>query len=170
MFFRWITATELNNSGFEIQRGVEKNKYATVGFVRGKGTTTNQNEYTYADKDLADAKYYYRLKQVDFNGVYEFSNVIEVDVRSLEQYALEQNYPNPFNPTTTIGYVLKEKCNAKLTLLNGIGEEIAVLANSEQDKGYHKVDFNAVKLPSGIYFYQLKTGTYSAVKKMLLIK
>ena len=88
VILRWITATELNNSGFEIQRGVEKNKYATVGFVRGKGTTTNQNEYSYTDKELTDSKYFYRLKQVDFNGVYEFSNVVEIDVRSLEQYAL----------------------------------------------------------------------------------
>ncbi len=143
IILRWTTATELNNNGFEIQRKVAESDFATVGFVRGEGTTTNQKQYSYIDKDLVDGKYFYRLKQVDYNGSYEYSNVIEVDVRSLNEYALEQNFPNPFNPTTTIGYVLKEKSNAKLILLNAIGEEIAVLVNEEQDKGYHKVDFNA---------------------------
>ena len=143
VILKWTTATELNNNGFEIQRKVAESDFATIGFVSGEGTTTNQKEYSYIDKDLVDGKYFYRLKQVDYNGSYEYSNVIEVDVRSLNEYALEQNFPNPFNPTTTIGYVLKEKSNAKLILLNAIGEEVAVLVNEEQDKGYHKVDFNA---------------------------
>ena len=91
-------------------------------------------------------------------------------MRSLDEYALEQNYPNPFNPTTTIGYVLKDKSNAKLILLNAIGEEFAVLVNEEQDKGFHKIDFNAANLPSGVYFYQLIAGEFISVKKMILLK
>ena len=86
------------------------------------------------------------------------------------KFLLSQNYPNPFNPTTTIGYVLQDRSNAKLTLLNTIGEEIAVLVNEEQDKGYHKVEFNAANLPSGVYFYQLKAGEFISTKKMLLLK
>ena len=74
------------------------------------------------------------------------------------KFILSQNYPNPFNPTTTIGYVLQDRSNAKLTLLNTIGEEIAILVNEDQDKGYHNVEFNAANLPSGVYFYQLKSG------------
>jgi hypothetical protein len=170
VILRWTTATELNNNGFEIQRKVAESDFATVGFVRGEGTTTNQREYSYIDKDLVDGKYFYRLKQVDYNGTYEYSNEIEVDVRSLNDYALEQNYPNPFNPATTIGYVLKEKTTAKLILLNAIGEEVVVLVNEEQGKGYHKVDFNAANLPSGVYFYQLKAGEFTTVKKMILLK
>ena len=93
VILKWTTATELNNNGFEIQRKVAESDFATIGFVRGEGTTTNQREYSYIDKDLVDGKYFYRLKQVDYNGSYEYSNVIEVDVRSLNEYALEQNYP-----------------------------------------------------------------------------
>jgi hypothetical protein len=166
----WTTATELNNNGFEIQRGVSESDFATVGFVKGEGTTTNQKEYSYIDKNLVDGKYFYRLKQIDFNGTYEYSNVIEVDVRSLNEYALEQNFPNPFNPTTTIGYVLKEKSNAKLLLLNAIGEEIAVLVNEEQDKGFHKVELKAANLPSGVYFYRLQAGVFVQTRKMILLK
>ena len=170
VILKWTTATELNNNGFEIQRKVTESDFATVGFVKGEGTTTNQKEYSYIDKELTDGKYFYRLKQIDFNGAYEYTNAIEVDVRSLDEFTLEQNYPNPFNPATTIGYVLKEKCNAKLTLLNAIGEEVAVLINEEQDKGFHKVDFSSSNLPSGVYFYQLKAGDFISVKKMILLR
>ncbi|HAB54334.1 MAG TPA: hypothetical protein DCE80_19500 [Ignavibacteriales bacterium] len=170
VILRWITATELNNNGFEIQRGVENSDFVTIGFVRGSGTTTTQNDYSYTDNDLVDSKYFYRLKQVDFSGIYEYSNIVEIDVRDLDEYALEQNYPNPFNPTTNIGYVLKEKNDVKLVLLNGIGEEIEVIVNEQQDKGYHKIAFDASNYPSGVYFYKIKAGVYISVRKMLLIK
>jgi predicted GH43/DUF377 family glycosyl hydrolase len=170
VILKWTTATELNNNGFEIQRRVAESEFATIGFVRGEGTTTNQKEYSYVDKELNDGKYYYRLKQVDYNGTYEYSDAIEVEVRSLNEYTLEQNYPNPFNPTTTIGYVLKDKSNVKLMLLNAIGEEVTVLINEEQNKGFHKVEFNASTLPSGVYFYQLKAGEFIQTRKMLLLK
>jgi hypothetical protein len=170
IILKWTTATELNNNGFEIQRRVTENDFATIGFVRGEGTTTNQTEYSYIDKDLTDGKYYYRLKQIDFNGTYEYSSVVEVDVRSLDDYTLEQNYPNPFNPATTIGYVLKEKTNTKLILFSTIGEEIAVLVNEVQEKGFHKVNFNASAFTSGVYFYRLHAGDFVETKKMILLK
>jgi hypothetical protein len=104
------------------------------------------------------------------DGKFEYSKVVEVEVISLTSYSLEQNYPNPFNPSTTIKYGLKEKGNVKLTLLNLLGEEIAILVNEEQDKGYHKVELNAQNLPSGVYFYQLKAGNFIDTKKMILLR
>ena len=166
----WSTATELNNQGFEIQRKFGNNDFVTIGSVKGYGTTTSPNQYRYVDKLVDGGKYYYRLKQIDFNGMFEYSNEIEVEVRVLDKFTLEQNYSNPFNPTTTIGYILQEKSNTKLTILNSIGEEIAVLVNKEQDKGYHKVEFDASRLSSGVYFYQLKAGNFLETKKMVLMK
>ena len=166
----WSTATELNNQGFEIQRKYGSNDFVSVGSVKGNGTTTSPNQYSYVDKLIDGGKYFYRLKQMDFNGTFEYSDVVEVEVRLLDKFNLEQNYPNPFNPTTTIGYVLLEKSNAKLTLLNAIGEEIAVLVNEEQDKGYHKVEFDAANLPSGVYFYSLHSGSFVQTRKMILLK
>jgi photosystem II stability/assembly factor-like uncharacterized protein len=167
---KWTTATELNNHGFEIQRGKSKTELATIGFVSGEGTTTNPKEYSFIDKELDDGKYYYRLKQIDYNGSFEYSNVLEIDVRSLDDFKLEQNYPNPFNPTTSIGYILKVKTNVKLVLLNSLGEEVALLVNEEKDKGFHNVTLNAESLASGIYFYRLQVGDYVETKKMILIK
>ena len=68
VLLEWKTATELNNNGFEVQRKAAGSEFATIGFVKGQGTTTNQNEYSYIDKDLVDGKYFYRLKQIDYNG------------------------------------------------------------------------------------------------------
>ena len=167
---RWSTATELNNQGFEVQRKFGSNDFVTVGGVRGQGTTTSPNQYTYIDKLVDDGKYFYRLKQIDFSGKYEYSKIIEVDLKSLNNFALEQNYPNPFNPTTTIGYVLQEKGNTKLTLINLIGEEVAILVNEEQEKGYHKVEVNAANLPSGVYLYKLQAGNFTETKKLMLLK
>lgn len=166
----WSTATELNNNGFEIQRSTANSEFITVGFERGNGTTTNQSEYTYMDKNISAGNYSYRLKQIDFNGVFEYSDAIEVEVFNLDSYVLNQNYPNPFNPSTKIAYVLKEKTNVKILIMNALGEEVAVLVNQTQEQGYHQLDFNASNLPSGIYFYSLQTENYSDTKKMLLIK
>jgi photosystem II stability/assembly factor-like uncharacterized protein len=167
---KWTTATELNNLGFELQRRSTENEFVTIGFVKGEGTTTSKKEYSYIDKELDNGKYSYRLKQIDFSGMYNYSDVIEVDVRSVDEYALEQNYPNPFNPTTTIGFGVLEKSNVRITILNSIGEEVATILNEERESGYYQVEFNAVNLPSGVYFYRLKAGNFVQTKKMILMK
>lgn len=167
---KWSTATELNNNGFEIQRSLNNSEFVTVGFVKGNGTTTTNAEYTYVDKNLAQGSYSYRLKQIDYNGHYEYSEVVNVLVGSLDKYALVQNYPNPFNPSTTIGYILKDKSNVKLSVFNSLGEEIAILVNGQQEQGYYEVNFDAAGLPSGIYYYMINTGNFTQTKKMLLIK
>ena len=166
----WSTATELNNHGFEVQRSTEGTEFFTVGFVNGHGTTTEQHNYSYEDRNLNNGKYYYRLKQVDYDGSYEYSDVVEVEWRTFNSYLLEQNYPNPFNPSTTIGFGVQEKLNVKITILNSIGEEVAVAMNEEREPGFHQVEFNAANLPSGVYFYQLKAGSYVDTKKMVLMK
>ena len=170
VILNWSTATELNNFEFEVQRSFESSEFFTVGVVYGKGTTTEMQDYTYCDKNLSDGIYSYRLKQVDYNGSYEYSEVVEVEFRAFNSYLLEQNYPNPFNPTTTIGFGLQNKSNVKIVVLNSIGEEVAVVLNEERESGYHTVEFNAANLPSGVYFYQLKAGEFIQTKKMILLK
>lgn len=170
VLLKWATATENNNYGFEIERKSILSDFEVIGFVSGNGTTTEQQNYGYTDKNRFEGKNYYRLKQIDFGGSFEYSDVIEVEWRAFDTYLLEQNYPNPFNPLTTIGYGIKEKSNVKMIVVNAIGEEIAVLVNEEKESGYHTVEFNASRIPSGVYFYKLQAGEYTSVKKMLLIK
>lgn len=170
VILNWSTATELNNLGFEVQRSADAKEFFTVGFVNGHGTTTEQHTYTFSDKNLSNGKNFYRLKQVDYDGSYEYSNVIEVEWKAFNTYLLEQNYPNPFNPTTTIGFGIQNKSNVKIVVLNSIGEEVAVVLNEEREPGFHEVEFNAANLSSGVYFYLLKAGEFIEVKKMILLR
>ncbi|MFN3694220.1 MAG: T9SS type A sorting domain-containing protein, partial [Ignavibacterium sp.] len=166
----WTTASELNNHGFEIQRSANKSDFTTIGFVKGHGSTTQVQNYSFLDRSAFEGKYYYRLKQIDFNGLYNFSDVIEVDVRSIDNFALEQNYPNPFNSSTKISWQSPVGSYQVLKVLDILGSEIITLVNEYKEAGYHEVEFNSGSLASGVYFYQIQVGDFTDIKKMVLLK
>lgn len=166
----WATATEVNNFGFEIQRSGDKTNFLTLGFVKGKGTTNEYQNYSWKDKNPNPGINNYRLKQIDINGSFKYSDVIEFDSKPIDSYKLGQNYPNPFNPSTVIRFTLPTAGKVTLTIYNSLGEVVKTLINTSIETGYHEVHFNAENLPSGLYFYKLKAGTFTQTKKMLLIK
>jgi hypothetical protein len=112
----------------------------------------------------------YRLKQIDFDGQFEYSNIIEVDAGAPKQFALEQNYPNPFNPTTTISYQLPVASQVSLKVYDVLGREVMTLVNGEQEAGVYNLSLNGATLSSGIYFYRLQSGNFVQTKKMMLVK
>ena len=166
----WITATELNNSGFDIEKSTDNSSWNKIGFVSGNGTSTEVHNYSFADQNPFVGTSYYRLKQIDFDGTTEYSNTIEVVYGAVSDFALEQNYPNPFNPTTKINYSIKEKGNVELKIFDLLGSEIAVLVNEEKDPGNYDVSFDASSLSSGVYLYTIKSGSFVQTRKMLLMK
>jgi hypothetical protein len=166
----WTTATELNNQLFEIERRTEAGQFSTIGYVEGHGTTTEPQNYSYTDVTVTTGIYYYRLKQLDFLGSYEYFDEIEVDVNGPLSFDLEQNYPNPFNPSTNIKYSVPETGDIRLSVYNLIGEEVAVLVDGFSEAGFFEVTFNASSLTSGAYFYKLQSGNNVVAKKMLLMK
>jgi photosystem II stability/assembly factor-like uncharacterized protein len=171
LILNWSTATETNNQGFEILRFAQNDsEWQMIGFVPGFGTTTEPKSYSYTDSEVLTGEYTYRLKHIDFDGSYEYSQEVEVEVATPFTFSLEQNYPNPFNPNTTIKYSIPELSNVKLLLFNLLGEEVTTLVNEEKNAGNYSVEFNASSIPSGIYFYQLKVGNYIDTKKMISIK
>jgi hypothetical protein len=162
----WSTRTETNNKGFEIEKLINSN-WADIGFVQGKGTSTDPSEYSF--RDIVDGvSSLYRLKQVDYNGTVNYSESIKV-ISSID-FRLGQNYPNPFNPSTTISYSLPENNFVTLKVYNTIGEEVAVLVNKQINAGVYKTTWDAHTFPSGIYIYRLTIGSNSKVKKMALVK
>jgi len=165
----WVTATELNNWGFEIQRSLDNNVFVTIGFVEGKGNSTINQYYSYTDESIGSTVYY-RLKQMDYIGSYNYSAVIEVNGVTVSTIQLEQNYPNPFNPATTIKYQLGNDGFVNLKVFNALGEEVAELVNEFQKGGGYQLTFNADNLPSGMYVYQLISGNYKENRKMILMK
>ncbi len=166
----WITATELNNQMFEIERKTEEGQYVTIGYVDAQGTTTEPQEYSYIDNTVETGTYFYRLKQIDFLGTYEYSDEVEVEVLGPLTFGLEQNYPNPFNPSTNIKYSVPETGVVKLAIYNTLGEEVVVLVDGMVNAGFYEITFDASNLPSGAYFYRLQSDNLNQVKKMLLMK
>jgi hypothetical protein len=178
----WTTAAETNNNGFEIQRSQDhKNdkslEWEIVGFIPGFGTTTEPKSYSFTDEDVLSGKYKYRLKQMDFDGSFVFSDIIDVSVNAVTGYLLEQNYPNPFNPTTEIKFTIPsvtlsevEECLVTLRVYDVLGNEVATLVDEEKPAGYYSVSFNAIGLSSGVYFYQLSAGDFFETKKMVLLR
>ena len=166
----WTTATEINNRGFEVQRKSAAGDFATVAFVDGQGTVQQAQSYTYTDKNVETGKYAYRLKQLDFNGTSSYSNIVEVEVKVPNKFALSQNYPNPFNPTTTISYEIAKEVNVSLKVYDAIGNQVATLVNETKPAGTYEVIFDASNLSNGVYFYEIKAGNFTVTKKLILMK
>ncbi|MFI5237477.1 MAG: S8 family serine peptidase [Ignavibacteriales bacterium] len=167
----WTTATETNNSGYVIERKTPLDeRWKQVGFVPGFGTTTESKSYTFKDINLDMGLYSYRLKQIDFDGTFEYSNEVFAEVNAPKNYVLMQNYPNPFNPSTTIEFSIPQTSNVIVEVYNIVGELVASLVNQTLEAGYHRLNFNASNLPSGTYIYQLKANGHFETKKMVLLK
>jgi hypothetical protein len=169
----WSTSTETNNSGFEILRFTQNdNNWKTIGFVEGFGTKTEAKSYSFIDSNVTGGIYKYKLKQMDFDGTFEYSNEIEVEVDfTPKEFVLNQNYPNPFNPNTTISWQSPVTSWQTLKIFDLLGNEVAVLVNEERPAGQYEVEFSpSGTLASGIYFYQLVSGDFSTAKKLMLLK
>ncbi|MCH8034163.1 MAG: T9SS type A sorting domain-containing protein [Bacteroidetes bacterium] len=167
----WMTATEVNNYGFNVERKREGETWNTLGFVEGHGNSNSPKDYSFLDDDIVNAgKYMYRLKQIDNDGSYEYSQIIEVDFNSPILFELNQNYPNPFNPSTTITFTLPVNGNVNLSVYNMLGEEIQILQNGFLEAGMYSYNFNAEGLSSGFYIYKLSSNNKTQTRKMLLLK
>lgn len=168
----WSTSSEINNSGFDIERKVSTNEtWSKVGNVTGNGTTNETRSYSFTDKDLSAGQYSYRLKQVDFNGNFEYFNLSnEVVIAAPDEYSLNQNYPNPFNPSTKISFQIPVDGAVSLKIFDISGKEVLELVNGNLNAGFHTINFNATGLTSGVYFYKLSAGNFTKVMKMSLIK
>ena len=172
----WETATEVNNYGFEIERqkATERNvnfsDWEKIGFVEGHGNSNSPKIYTYTDNTVVSGEYYYRLRQVDIDGQFEYSDIVEVAIAAPNSFELFQNYPNPFNPKTNIQFSLTEPTNVSLAIYNTIGQKVAELLNQRMEAGTHNSDFDGSNLNSGIYIYMLKTDKQTLTKKMILMK
>ena len=166
----WSTATETNNYGFEIERtSLNQKDWITIGFVQGHGATTSMQNYSFTDKGLG-TKIFYRLKQIDYNGKFKYSEIVEVNSVSVTTIDLEQNYPNPFNPSTKIKYQIAKNGFVSLKVYNSLGEEVSAPVNNFKPAGSYEIDFSAGDIPGGIYIYQLISGDYKISRKMILLK
>ena len=172
----WNTNSEVNNSGFDVERKsvTENATWSKVGNVTGNGTSNVSHSYSYTDRNVTTGNYSYRLKQIDNNGNYEyFALSNEVIIAVPTKFDLSQNYPNPFNPTTKINYDLPVDAKVSVRIIDMTGREVATLVNAAQTAGSYTLNFNASSLSSGVYFYQINavgSQSFSKTMKMLLVK
>ena len=166
----WATVTETNNYGFDIEQKIDDN-WQKIGFVEGNSTTTSTHHYQF-DCHISSStpNLEYRLKQIDFDGSCTYSQIVSIENNVPKKFELCQNYPNPFNPTTTINYSLAKDGWVTLTIYNPLGEQVKTLVSKQQSAGQYQISFDAGNMSSGMYFYQLKTGSFTDLKKMLLLR
>ena len=169
----WSTASELNNRGFEIERSVnDASNFTSVGFVDGKGNSTEINYYSFNDNPQVSGanQIYYRLKQIDFDGTSTYSNIVNVSYDVPAEFVLNQNYPNPFNPATTISYFVPKEGFVSLKVYDFLGREVKTLVNEMKSTGSYELSFDATNLPSGTYFCIMSADGFSKTTKMVLLK
>jgi hypothetical protein len=169
----WSTASELNNLGFEIERSIDgPDNFVTIGFVEGKGSSTEINYYSFTDNPQLNGvnQLYYRLKQVDFSGTFSYSDVVNVNYDVPAEFVLSQNFPNPFNPSTRINYFVPNESFVSIKVYDFLGREVTTLVNETKSTGSYEFSFDASNLPSGTYFYVMTADNYSSTRKMVLLK
>jgi glycerophosphoryl diester phosphodiesterase len=171
----WITSSEKNNAGFEIQRSGNKETFEKIGFVTGRGTTTEKHNYTFCDAVPLAGPNYYRLKQIDFDGNANYSNIVEAAPELPASFDVSQNFPNPFNPVTNINYQIPQKAHITLTVFNSLGQKVKTLADEIKEAGYYNViwdgrDERNAGVAAGIYFYRIQGGSFVKTKKMIYLK
>ncbi len=171
----WTTASETNNFGFDVERSSDQKNFDRIGFVKGYQTATITQHYSFIDNKVTSGKYYYRLKQIDNDGSFQYSDIISIDIKIPLTFRLEQNFPNPFNPGTEISFVLSESSQIKLQIFDLLGKEIFTLIDSKYNAGYHSIrwdgrDNDGRLVPSGVYLYQLQGRNFIQAKKMSLVR
>lgn len=167
----WKTETEINNSGFDVERKIETGQWSRIAFVQGNGTINQPVEYTYMDKKLMPNKYFYRLKQIDYNGNFEYFELpLYVLISKPQAFSMGQNYPNPSNPKSNIDFQIPEKTFVNISVYNILGQQITTLINGETEAGIYTVVFDGTNLASGTYIYRITAGSFTEIKKMILVK
>jgi photosystem II stability/assembly factor-like uncharacterized protein len=178
---KWVTTVEENNAGFEVYRissdlnASDPNNWLKVGYIKGNGNKNTPTNYNFTDSKLPSGKYNYRIKQIDYNGNYEYFTLNGIaKIENSKSISLHQNYPNPFNPTTNIDYDLSADSKVTLKVYDISGREVLTLVNDQQKAGFYTVKFNATNLSSGTYFYKLFLNSNGSdiviTKKMTVIK
>ncbi|MFZ5518078.1 MAG: leucine-rich repeat domain-containing protein [Candidatus Zhuqueibacterota bacterium] len=167
---QWATESETNSFGFDIEKSRDGETFERIGFVQGQGTTSTPSRYEFIDQSVVAGANYYRLRQVDFDGQFEYSDIIDVVVGAPTRFKLGQNFPNPFNSSTMISFALPERAHVEITVFDITGKTLAVVTNQTFEAGSYNVHFNASSLPSGSYFYKMVAGQYSSVQKLVVLK
>ena len=180
VLLNWTTLSESNNYGFEVQRKSDSEElWKVLGFINGQGTSSTPVSYSFGDDEISSDHYYYRIKQIDFDGSFNYSSTLKVSIQSPQSFQLGQNYPNPFNPETVISYQIPalkgESVEVKLVIYNLLGDEVKTLVQENQGAGFYSVNWNGkdnsnLDVSAATYIYRIKAGEFVQSRKMTLLR
>ena len=170
VLLNWETATEVRNYGFDVEKSIDGKNFSKLGFVQGNGNSNSTKYYSFEDNSPETGINYYRLKQIDTDGSFEYSKIISVNLNIPIEFSLSQNYPNPFNPTTTIDFTLPSNTFVSLKVYDLFGKQTALLINEQKEAGSYSLPFDGTNLASGNYIYVINAGGKVITKKMTLLK
>ena len=162
---QWQTTTEENNKGFEIERSANGESWETLDFIIGNGTTIEEQNYRYVDTQPIKGTNYYRLKQIDFDGQFEYSKVITVTLKS--NISVSDFYPNPTNGLTRLDFEVSQSSDLIITVFNVMGQQLLIETHS-MEKGISTLELNFSKLSKGSYFVKLQNGKEVQHQKLVI--
>ncbi len=166
----WATASETNNAGFEVQMR-QGGDWSPLGFVAGHGTTTEAQTYSYTAAGLDPGTYTFRLKQVDFDGAFEYSGEVEATVEVVGTHVLTQAYPNPFNPQAQFSLTVARDQHVSAALYNVLGQRVATLFDGTLEaNALHALTIDGRALASGTYVVRIQGETFSDALRVTLAK
>lgn len=170
VILNWETATEVRNYGFDVEKSFDGKVFIKLGFVQGNGNSNSNKYYSFEDNSPETGINYYRLKQIDTDGSFEYSKIISINLNVPTEFTLSQNYPNPFNPTTTIDFTLPSDTFVSLKVYDLLGNETTSLISEPKEAGSYSLQFDGTNLASGNYIYVINAGGKIITKKMTLLK
>ncbi len=166
----WATATETNNAGFVVEE-IDGDEIRSLAFVEGAGTTTDQQFYRYRVMSVQPGTRQYRLKQVDFDGAFEYSPIVEIVAELPAAFVLEPAYPNPFNPTTTLRFAVQKANRVTMDLFDISGRIVKTLYEGVPDANQQiTVTIDAAGLASGLYMVRLAGADFATTQTITLLK
>jgi hypothetical protein len=171
----WLTATETDNAGFELQQATRRADaepaWKPLVWIDGVGTTTEAQAYTYRVEDLAPGRHMFRLKQVDFDGEFEYSPIVEVEVEVPGTHVLSAAYPNPFNPSTQFELVLAREQHVQIAVFDLQGRQVRMLQSGVlSENTQHVIRFDADQLPGGLYVIRVVGEGFVETRSVTLVK
>lgn len=175
VLLKWVTVSQSNFYGFEIERSKDDITYEKICFIEGQETSNTTQDYDYLDKDLSIGSYYYRIKQIEIGGIHIYSGTLTTTILPPKEYYLSHNYPNPFNASTKFDYEVPKPSQVKFEIFNILGQRVFALEKDHLDAGYFHFDWNGkndqnLAVASGTYIALMRSKDFRVVRKMLLLK
>ena len=166
----WATAIEVDNAGFAVERSTDGQTWSQIGYVQGHGNATTQNDYSFDDADVVpNVIYYYRLKQVDNDGAFEFTDIVSAHLNAATSFTVMDFVPNPTLDKTSLVITTGKEQEVTVTFYDIIGQ-VVMESTRQVNKGANRIEFEMGRLAAGTYTAIVSSGSERFTRKVVLTR